>query len=273
MTIVAPTGETSRGRPAAGHDGRKRHQILAGAYRTFMRQGFDATSMDDIAKEAGVSKGTLYVYFDSKERLFQELVREEKERQFPAIFAIDPDETDIRGALTRVGQQFARFITASHVVMATRTIIAMAERMPDIAIEFYDSGPRQCAGQLSRVFRGADGGGQARHSRCQTRRVAVPRPHPIDADAAVDVRRRGAAERGADGRGGEIGGGHVPGRLPAAGSGALSRPVWRRYQPLRRGISGAPRPSSPDAACSSTERPMRGAVLTVEDSRQRSTTA
>jgi TetR/AcrR family transcriptional regulator of autoinduction and epiphytic fitness len=149
MTIVAPTGETSRGRPAAGHDGRKRHQILAGAYRTFMRQGFDATSMDDIAKEAGVSKGTLYVYFDSKERLFQELVREEKERQFPAIFAIDPEEQDIRGALTRVGQQFARFVTASHVVMASRTIVAMAERMPDIAIEFYDSGPRQCAGQLS----------------------------------------------------------------------------------------------------------------------------
>ena len=152
MTIVAPAGETSHGRSAAGHDGRKRRQILDGAYRTFMRQGFDAASMGDIAKEAGVSKGTLYVYFDSKERLFQELVREEKERQFPAIFAIDPEDQDIRGVLIRVGQQFARFITASHVVMATRTIVAMAERMPDIAIEFYDSGPRQCAGQLSEYF-------------------------------------------------------------------------------------------------------------------------
>ncbi len=152
MTTVEPVEAAHGGRAAAGQDNRKRRQILDGAYRTFMREGFDAASMGDIAREAGVSKGTLYVYFDSKERLFQELVHEEKARQFPAIFAIDPDETDVRATLTRVGGQFARFVTASHVVMATRTIVAMAERMPDIALEFYDSGPRQCAGQLSEYF-------------------------------------------------------------------------------------------------------------------------
>ena len=80
-------------------------------------------------------------------------MREEKERQFPAIFAIDPNERDVRGALTRVGEQFVRFITADHVVMAMRTIVAMAERMPDIAVEFYDSGPRLCANQLAQYFR------------------------------------------------------------------------------------------------------------------------
>ena len=153
MTITEPAGETRSGRTAAGQDSRKRRQILDGAYRIFMRQGFDATSMGDIAREAGVSKGTLYVYFDSKERLFHELVREEKERQFPQIFAVDPGETDVRGALTRIGRQFARFTTSPHVVMGMRTVIAMAERMPDIATEFYDSGPRQCAAQLAQYFR------------------------------------------------------------------------------------------------------------------------
>ncbi len=152
MTIVEPTGEAGHGRAAAGQDNRKRRQILDGAYRMFMGQGFDATSMGDIAREAGVSKGTLYVYFESKERLFQELIREEKARQFPAIFTIDPDEADVRAVLTRVGRQFARFITASHVVMATRTVIAMAERMPDIANEFFEEGPRLCAGQLVDYF-------------------------------------------------------------------------------------------------------------------------
>ena len=152
MTTTEPVEETRSGRAAAGHDIRKRRQILDGAHRIFMRQGFDATSMGDIAREAGVSKGTLYVYFDSKERLFHELVREEKERQFPAIFAIDPVDRDVRGVLTRVGEQFARFITASHVVMAMRTVIAMAERMPDIAAEFYDSGPRLCCSQLAQYF-------------------------------------------------------------------------------------------------------------------------
>ena len=154
MTIIEPAGATRSGRAAAGQDTRKHRQILDGAYRIFIRQGFDATSMDDIAREAGVSKGTLYVYFDSKERLFHELVREEKERQFPAIFAIDANERDVRGVLTRIGRQFVRFITAEHVVMATRTVVAMAERMPDIAAEFYDSGPRLCASQLAQYFHG-----------------------------------------------------------------------------------------------------------------------
>jgi AcrR family transcriptional regulator len=152
MTSVESVGALHSGRTAAGQDNRKRRQILDGAHRLFMRQGFDATSMGDIATESGVSKGTLYVYFDSKERLFQELVREEKERQFPTIFSVDPDEKDVRAALTRVGRQFARFITAPHVVMAMRTIIAMAERMPDIALDFYDHGPKQCVGLLVRYF-------------------------------------------------------------------------------------------------------------------------
>jgi AcrR family transcriptional regulator len=152
MTIVAPAAETSRGRPAAGHDGRKRRQILDGAYRIFMREGFDATSMGDIAREARVSKGTLYVYFDSKERLFQELVAEEKAAQYPAIFALDPNDHDVGAVLTRLGGQFARFITARHVVMAMRTVVAMADRMPEIAAEFYEQGPRQCTGRLAQYL-------------------------------------------------------------------------------------------------------------------------
>jgi AcrR family transcriptional regulator len=151
MTIIEPVGDAS-GRVAAGHDARKRRQILDGAYRLFMREGFDATSMGDIAKEAGVSKGTLYVYFDSKERLFYALVREEKERQFPAIFDLDLNDRNVRSVLTRVGHQFARFTTSSHVVMGMRTVVAMAERMPAMGIEFYDNGPRQCVGRLAQYI-------------------------------------------------------------------------------------------------------------------------
>jgi AcrR family transcriptional regulator len=157
MTIAgtaqdAESQTAGRGRAAAGHDQRKRRQILDGAYRLFMRQGFDATSMGDIAKEAGVSKGTLYVYFDSKERLFHELVREEKDRQFPVIFAVNSDDGDVRATLTGVGRSFARFVVAPHVVMAMRTVIAMSERMPDIGAEFYDHGAEQCAGVLAQYF-------------------------------------------------------------------------------------------------------------------------
>ncbi len=152
MTDSGVLDETVAGRTAAGQDSRKRQQILDGARRLFLSKGFDASSMGDIAQEAGVSKGTLYVYFDSKERLFRELVSLEKAAQYPAIFGLDPENHDVRAVLTRLGHQFAHFITQPHVIMATRTVIAMGERMPEISAEFYQQGPRQCAGRLAQYL-------------------------------------------------------------------------------------------------------------------------
>ena len=152
MTETAVLDVAATGRTPAGQDARKRQQILDGARRLFLSKGFDASSMGDIAQEAGVSKGTLYVYFDSKERLFHDLVSLEKAAQYPAIFGLDPENHDVRAVLTRLGQQFARFITAPHVIMATRTVIAMGERMPEVSAEFYQQGPRQCAGRLAQYL-------------------------------------------------------------------------------------------------------------------------
>ncbi len=144
VQIPANSGEAG-GRSAAGQDVRKRRQILDGARTIFLDQGFDSASMNGIAEAAGVSKGTLYVYFDSKEALFRELVREEKAAQFPAIFDFDTSAPDVCGTLTRVGRAFAAFITRPHVVTARRIVVAMADRMPAMAVEFFEEGPRQCA--------------------------------------------------------------------------------------------------------------------------------
>jgi AcrR family transcriptional regulator len=57
--------------PVQREDSAKRRQIMDGARKVFLAEGFDAASMGEIARKAGVSKGTLYVYFDSKERLFE----------------------------------------------------------------------------------------------------------------------------------------------------------------------------------------------------------
>src|SRR2546428_3918601 len=55
----------------------KRRQILDGARKVFMDLGFDGASMGEIARSAGVSKGTLYVYFADKNRLFEAIVEQE----------------------------------------------------------------------------------------------------------------------------------------------------------------------------------------------------
>ena len=65
----------------AGDGGAKRRQIMDGARAVFLSDGFDGASMNDIARAAGVSKGTLYAYFDSKEQLFEALIREDRSQQ------------------------------------------------------------------------------------------------------------------------------------------------------------------------------------------------
>jgi len=140
-------------RPGAGQDPRKREQILDGARKLFLAEGFDAASMGDIARAAGVSKGTLYVYFDSKEILFAELVREEKIRQANAIFVLDPGDHDVVGVLTRLGRAFVGFIVQPKSVKASRGVIAIAHRMPEIGKDFFSLGPRRCTSRLGEYLR------------------------------------------------------------------------------------------------------------------------
>jgi AcrR family transcriptional regulator len=86
LEAVVPADER-QGRLAAGQDPAKRQQILEGADRVFSQMGFDAASMNDITREAGVSKGTIYVYFDSKEELFMELCFAYRDKLFSGIYS------------------------------------------------------------------------------------------------------------------------------------------------------------------------------------------
>ena len=67
----------------------KRRQILDGARNVFLNLGFDGASMGEIARAAGVSKGTLYVYFADKNRLFEAIVEQEVLEQGKAAFNFD----------------------------------------------------------------------------------------------------------------------------------------------------------------------------------------
>src|SRR5690349_14651504 len=68
-----------RGRPCRADEGTHRAKILAAAEKLFLAQGFGAVSMDAVAKEAGASKKTIYGLFDTKEDLFEAIMRTHKE--------------------------------------------------------------------------------------------------------------------------------------------------------------------------------------------------
>src|SRR5215510_12615227 len=95
--------DVDKGPPEARSDRLKRRQILEGARHTFLAQGFDAASMGAIARQAGVSKGTLYVYFKSKEELFEAIVEEQCRAEAEQIFTLDR-QAPIGGELQRVGE-------------------------------------------------------------------------------------------------------------------------------------------------------------------------
>ena len=127
--------------PPIAEDSAKRRQIVEGARSIFLAQGFDAASMNDIAHAAGVSKGTLYVYFDNKEQLFQAIVQEECLFHAETTFNLDPANHDVEGTLTRVGIAYVEFLCQPEKASALRTVVAIADRMPEIGRIFYETGP------------------------------------------------------------------------------------------------------------------------------------
>jgi len=129
-TIAAhqPTGESGS---------TKRQQIVDGARRVFLERGFDGASMSEIARVAGVSKGTLYVYFADKHHLFEAIVEQENLDYGRSKFNFAP-ERDPQTTLFEFGCVYIELLCRPQGGSAIRTVMAIAERMPDLGRRYYD---------------------------------------------------------------------------------------------------------------------------------------
>jgi AcrR family transcriptional regulator len=123
-------------RVSGDEDSSKRRQILDGARKVFMDLGFDGASMGEIARAAGVSKGTLYVYFADKCGLFESIVEEEKIEQSKSAFNFDPDR-NVDTTLPEFGRAYISMLCRPGGGSAIRTVMAIAERMPEVGSRFY----------------------------------------------------------------------------------------------------------------------------------------
>jgi AcrR family transcriptional regulator len=124
-------------RLAGDEDSSKRRQILDGASRVFMDLGFDGASMGEIARAAGVSKGTLYVYFADKSRLFEAIVEEQKTEQSKLAFNFESTR-DLPATLREFGLAYVQLLCRPGGGSAIRTVMAIAERMPEVGRRFYE---------------------------------------------------------------------------------------------------------------------------------------
>src|SRR5476651_695062 len=129
-------------------DSSKRRQILDGARKVFMDLGFDGASMGEIARFASVSKGTLYVYFADKSRLFEAIVQEETLEQGRMAFNFDPAR-DVTTTLTEFGQAYIQMMCRPGGGSAIRTVMAIAERMPEVGRRYYEHVLEKTIGRLA----------------------------------------------------------------------------------------------------------------------------
>lgn len=141
--------------PAAYTPGSKPAQILEAAAKLFLQHGFGAVSMDAIAKEAGVSKATLYAHFAGKEALFATLVKMECAQLTTAVSQEELERLSAADALTTIAQRFLTMLMSPRAVGGYRIVMAESVRFPDLAGNFYQAGPAVAIGMVSRYLAGA----------------------------------------------------------------------------------------------------------------------
>src|SRR5689334_22925635 len=107
MVAVEPGTLRAAGSVLGDEDSTKRRQIVDGARRVFMDLGFDGASMGEIARAAGVSKGTLYVYFPDKCGLFEAIVETEIAEYSKELYNFDLGRPVIE-TLTEFGRAYVQ---------------------------------------------------------------------------------------------------------------------------------------------------------------------
>ncbi len=131
----------------------KRRDIIDGARKVFFEKGFDAASMDEVAKAASVSKATIYVYFSSKEELFEALVHNDRARSAEHLFEVDPSVDDVASLLRRIGISFMTMMVQPDHIRLVRMVIAVAERFPRVGRTFFAAGPCHGGQRLAQLMR------------------------------------------------------------------------------------------------------------------------
>lgn len=149
--MAAKTISRPRGRPRklAGPE-----ELLAAALRVFSERGFAASRLDDVAREAGVSKAALYLYFESKQAIFEALVRS---AVVPNVERLEAMVAGWRGSaadlLRTLVQAIARIVIDGEVAAFPKLIIAEASNFPDLAKLYKNAVIERALGVIASIVR------------------------------------------------------------------------------------------------------------------------
>ncbi len=126
----------------------KRQQILAAATHLFTDNGYTATSMDLIAKQAKVSKQTVYSHFGSKDELFAAAIEQKCDSYHMVDFSLD-DLTDPKTALFTLAQRFVAMLTSKEACAVHKICAYEARTHPTLSELFYQAGPEKVTNEVA----------------------------------------------------------------------------------------------------------------------------
>ncbi|MCL1036419.1 TetR/AcrR family transcriptional regulator [Shewanella submarina] len=150
---------------AVSRSAQKRQQILSSAIELFTSQGLPNTSMDEVAKHAGVSKQTVYAHFGSKDELFVAAIESKCDvHQVSEDMLSDP--TSPEQTLACFARHFGEMIVSPESMHVFKTCVSQADTHPEISRLFYDAGPANVLGLLAGYLAEVEKHGQYRFGNC-----------------------------------------------------------------------------------------------------------
>jgi AcrR family transcriptional regulator len=137
-TTSTQTGETAKPVNRAARAAERRTAIIAAGLDEFTTRGFAATRLDDVAKRAGVAKGTIYLHFKDKEALFEELIRTAIVPLVNRLAAGPPPVgASVRDMIEGFARTFIHEVTTTRRGDIVRLIVAEGPRFPAVADFYY----------------------------------------------------------------------------------------------------------------------------------------
>src|SRR6266850_2977160 len=115
----------------------RRTAIIEAALDEFISRGFTATRIDDVARRAGVAKGTIYLHFKDKESMFEELIRTALVPLIGRLHAPPPIGGSVRDAVEAFARTFIQEVASTRRGDIVRLIVAEGPRFPSIADFYY----------------------------------------------------------------------------------------------------------------------------------------
>src|SRR3954462_6071913 len=134
VSPVLPLAKPNRAERAA----ERREAIVAAAMEEFIARGFAATRLDDIAKRAGVAKGTIYLHFKDKESMFEELIRTAIVPMITRLWGTPPQPgASVRDLVEGFAKTFIEEVATTRRGDLVRLIVAEGPRFPEVADFYY----------------------------------------------------------------------------------------------------------------------------------------